>query len=883
MPRTLEQPQQTVVEDFSSSTQTRLRRQSSVAAAAAVSDAASADSSTGDFRVSPSDFELLTVIGKGAYGRVLQVREAATGQIYAMKVLKKGQVLHRNNFEYVREERNIMSQTDHPFVVTLMCAFQTETNLYLVMEFVSGGELFSHIRNEGIFDEEQTRFYSGEMVLAIEYLHQSGIIHRDLKPENVLLDARGHIRITDFGLAKVDRENLRNSKTLCGTDLYMAPEMIAENSKGYGKAVDFWSLGVIVFEMLTGDVPFYAKETQRLYKKILTEKPKFPRWMSETCCLLIKGLLNRNVEQRLGAADTTMFKQGGIKALKDHAFYKGLDWNMLARLEVKPPIVPQLPLGEGDTSNFDKQFTELDPAAEEEEDAQRRGAPVLGAGQGDDKDKPCVFSGFSFTRPSYLAKAMLAEEQRAASPARAGSPGLAKPPSAGGSPSDRAAVAPAATPAAETPRRAEPGPVCSPRNGNGRGDEYFKSATVSNSQPSSPSRLRAASPQPLQPIDTSRAAASYKPPVALHDSDGERDQSSITEGSASLKVSPAPAPGTPTAPEERATSPAPKPAPSPSHKPASSPSSKPASSPSSSPSQQQQPQTKPRKEPPQEQRKESPQEQPNPPTPQRKESPQEQPKPPTPPTPPQQQQQRLPLHAPASASLQVAAPAPMSQPKPLPWQQQSKTPWGFKPTADAQQPPPEQRQQQQQQQAAAHASSSPSPVQPSSAGQTRVLASAVPGVVASTPAAVAPAATPVSVASATTSAVPREQPPPVSWSARVAAQPRSAQPGQAAWSTQPQQQALLSPQQQLELPHQQQKAQQQQQQQQQQREQQSQQRPQQFPQHQLQHQDLKHGFKQENVQQQGAPQQGAPQGTQQQGTAKLNPNAQAWVPSWMNK
>jgi len=383
--------------DFEHSTQTRVRRQSSVVSNLQVSDSASYMS---DYRVAATDFELLKVIGKGAYGRVLQVRDRTTENVYAMKVLQKGHILQKNNLDYVREERNILSQADHPFVVTLMCAFQTEDKLFLVMEYVAGGELFSHLLNEGIFNESQTRFYASEMILALEYLHQNGIIHRDLKPENVLLDAAGHIRITDFGLAKVDRENLKNARTLCGTDLYMAPEMISGTSAGYGKAVDFWSLGVITFEMLTGDTPFYAKETKRLYRMILTSKPRYPSWLTSGCVNLLKGLLNRNVEQRLGAAESTMFKVRGVQELKDHVFFKGLNWNDLADLKVKPPIVP---FSEGadqeDTFNFSSKFTELDPSAVDADEEKRFAAHLENAKEED-------FKGFSFTRGSYLSAAI---------------------------------------------------------------------------------------------------------------------------------------------------------------------------------------------------------------------------------------------------------------------------------------------------------------------------------------------------------------------------------------------------------------------------------------------------------------------------------------------
>jgi len=379
--------------EFYGSTQTMLHRQSSGDFFGEKGRSGSVDSL--DVKVAPTDFELLKVIGQGAYGRVYQVRHRLSHEIFAMKVLMKGEVLQKNNLAYVREERNILCKVQHPFVVTLFCAFQTPGKLYLVMEYVCGGELFGHLREEGLFQESQARFYAAEMVLAIDYLHQNGIIHRDLKPENVLLDAEGHIRITDFGLAT---ENTKEARTLCGTDLYMAPEMIAGH--GYGKAVDFWSLGAILFEMLTGDTPFNAKDTKRLYRLILSSKPRFPRWLSKECISLLRGLLNRNVEQRLGATSSSMFKIGGVAGLKEQAFFKGIDWNRLEALEIEPPFKPKLPEGEQDTSNFSEDFTKLAPDELHDMPTPAEAAELLQeAASGD-------FAGFSFTHPNYIETAM---------------------------------------------------------------------------------------------------------------------------------------------------------------------------------------------------------------------------------------------------------------------------------------------------------------------------------------------------------------------------------------------------------------------------------------------------------------------------------------------
>lgn len=222
-----------------------------------------------------------------------------------------------------------------------------------------------------------------------------------LKPENVLLDRDGHVRITDFGLAKVSRHDDETPRTLCGTDLYMAPEMISEKSTGYGKGVDYWSLGVIIYEMLTGDTPFYCKDTRKLYAMILSRKVRFPPWISSEAVSLLKGLLNRNVEQRLGVALSTPFKSRGVYELKNHAFYKGLDWNRLEKLEIDPPFIPLLMGGAQDTSCFNPGVTQLSVSAVYQTDAMRYEKHL-------ENEREEDFQGFSFTRPGYLEAAMKA-------------------------------------------------------------------------------------------------------------------------------------------------------------------------------------------------------------------------------------------------------------------------------------------------------------------------------------------------------------------------------------------------------------------------------------------------------------------------------------------
>ena len=243
------------------------------------------------------------------------------------------------------------------------------------MPYVPGGELFGMLREEGLLLEDRARFYAAEMVLALEHLHSLRVIHRDLKPENVLVTAAGHLCLTDFGLAHQwgDQDAEARTSSLCGTTEYMAPEMLLAKSKKtqmgggkYTQAVDWWSLGALIFHMFTGDPPFTHANQKKLEQKILREKVQIPRWLTGPAHSLLKGLLERNVTRRLGAVKATMFKVGGVTALKQHPFFVGhplyedIDWQALLELRVPPPMVPQL-ANAADTSNFDAEFTTLSP------------------------------------------------------------------------------------------------------------------------------------------------------------------------------------------------------------------------------------------------------------------------------------------------------------------------------------------------------------------------------------------------------------------------------------------------------------------------------------------------------------------------------------------
>ncbi|RLV95720.1 Serine/threonine-protein kinase SCH9 [Spathaspora sp. JA1] len=300
----------------------------------------------------PEDFEVLRLLGKGTFGQVFQVKKNDTDRIYAMKVLSKKVIVKKKEIAHTIGERNILVRTSaaaSPFIVGLKFSFQTPTDLYLVTDYMSGGELFWHLQKEGRFSEDRAKFYIAELVLALEHLHDNDIVYRDLKPENILLDANGHIALCDFGLSKANLNNDGTTNTFCGTTEYLAPEVLLDET-GYTKMVDFWSLGVLIFEMCCGWSPFYADNTQQMYKNIAFGKVRFPKEvLSAEGRSFVKGLLNRNPKHRLGATNDA-------RELRAHGFFADIDWNLLKAKSIPPPFKPHL-TSETDTSNFDPEFT----------------------------------------------------------------------------------------------------------------------------------------------------------------------------------------------------------------------------------------------------------------------------------------------------------------------------------------------------------------------------------------------------------------------------------------------------------------------------------------------------------------------------------------------
>jgi len=292
------------------------------------------------------DFEFRKVLGRGSFGKVMQVRKKSDGKIYAMKILKKKAIIARNQVEHTKAERKILQALQHPFLMTLRYAFQSKDKLYFVLDYFQGGELFFHLKNNRRFPEEVARIYVAEIALALGHLHSLGVIYRDLKPENILLDDNGHVCLTDFGLSK-DMDPNEKAHTFCGTPEYLAPEIVT--GAGHDKAVDWWSLGILLYELTVGIPPFYSQNVNEMYHKIQHGVLRFPPFLSENCKALIVALLNRDPRKRCGSRDD-------VDDIKSHPFFKELNFAKLMKKEVDVPYKPKVK-GKDDTSNFDNTFT----------------------------------------------------------------------------------------------------------------------------------------------------------------------------------------------------------------------------------------------------------------------------------------------------------------------------------------------------------------------------------------------------------------------------------------------------------------------------------------------------------------------------------------------
>ncbi|TGZ58632.1 hypothetical protein CRM22_009536 [Opisthorchis felineus] len=367
----------------------------------------------GQPKVRPYDFQLLKVLGKGGYGKVFLARKIDTGQTYAMKVLKKASIVtNAKDTAHTKSERNILEMIKHPFLVQLHYAFQTPGKLYLVLEFLAGGELFMQLEKEGVFMEDKASFYLAEITLAIGHLHSMGIIYRDLKPENVLLDIEGHVKLTDFGLSKerVDCDHLTH--TFCGTIEYMAPEILLR--QGHGKAVDWWSLGTLMYDMLSGAPPFAGEDRKQTVDLILRGEYRLEPFLSREACSLLSKLLVVDVCRRLGSGASD------AEAIKAHPFFRSTNWDKVLRREVEPPFRPTL-TSDTDVSLFDPKFTQENPVESPDE-----GLPISAVVND-------VFEGFTYVDPReqldmirepWVSNGSYARSRRRSGISSSGSPGF---------------------------------------------------------------------------------------------------------------------------------------------------------------------------------------------------------------------------------------------------------------------------------------------------------------------------------------------------------------------------------------------------------------------------------------------------------------------------
>uniref|UniRef100_A0A8C1YKZ3 Protein kinase C n=1 Tax=Cyprinus carpio TaxID=7962 RepID=A0A8C1YKZ3_CYPCA len=331
-----------------------------------------------------SNFTLLQVLGKGSFGKVMLVRLNGSDQVFAVKVLKKDIILQDDDVECTMTEKRVLSfASTHPYLTQLYCCFQTPERLFFVMEFVNGGDLMFHIQKSRKFEENRARFYTAEITSALIFLHSKGIIYRDLKLDNVLLDKDGHCKLADFGMCKESMFEGVVTGTFCGTPDYIAPEILQEML--YGPSVDWWALGVLLYEMLSGHAPFEAENEDDLFESILTEEIIYASWLSTDAVDILKGFLTKNPSRRLGCVAA----EGGETAVTSHPFFTSIDWNKLNQRELEPPFKPRIKTAE-DVNNFDPDFTQEDPTL----------TPI------DESIIPSInqdeFRDFSFTSPELL-------------------------------------------------------------------------------------------------------------------------------------------------------------------------------------------------------------------------------------------------------------------------------------------------------------------------------------------------------------------------------------------------------------------------------------------------------------------------------------------------
>ncbi|KAK7492291.1 hypothetical protein BaRGS_00016388 [Batillaria attramentaria] len=341
----------------------------------------SADRARSSDRFGLQDFNFIKVLGKGSFGKVMLAERKGTDDVYAVKVLKKDVIIQDDDVECTMTEKRILAlSAKHPFLTALYCSFQTKERLYFVMEYVNGGDLMFQIQRARKFDEPRARFYAAEVTLALMFLHRHGIIYRDLKLDNILLDAEGHCKIADFGMCKEGMIEGKLTQTFCGT-----PDYIILQELEYDASVDWWALGVLMYEMMAGQPPFEADNEDDLFESILHDDVLYPVWLSKEAVSILKGFMTKNPAKRLGCVKS----QGAEKAIFVHSFFhQKIDWEGLEQRKVKPPFKPKIK-SKVDANNFDRDFTSEEPVL----------TPV------DPNVVKAInqeeFAGFSFINPDY--------------------------------------------------------------------------------------------------------------------------------------------------------------------------------------------------------------------------------------------------------------------------------------------------------------------------------------------------------------------------------------------------------------------------------------------------------------------------------------------------
>ncbi|XP_063047441.1 protein kinase C epsilon type [Engraulis encrasicolus] len=314
-------------------------------------------------RMNLEHFSFIKVLGKGSFGKVMLAELRGTDEVYAVKVLKKDVILQDDDVDCTLTEKRILALARrHPYLTQLFCCFQTKDRLFFVMEYVNGGDLMFQIQRSRKFDEPRSRFYAAEVTSALMFLHQNGVIYRDLKLDNILLDAEGHCKLADFGMCKEGILNGVTTTTFCGTPDYIAPEILQELE--YGPSVDWWALGVLMYEMMAGQPPFEADNEDDLFESILHDDVLYPVWLSKEAVSILKAFMTKSPNKRLGC----VVAQGLEEAIKVHPFFKEIDWELLEQRKVKPPFKPRIKT-KRDVNNFDQDFTREEPVLTPVDDA----------------------------------------------------------------------------------------------------------------------------------------------------------------------------------------------------------------------------------------------------------------------------------------------------------------------------------------------------------------------------------------------------------------------------------------------------------------------------------------------------------------------------------